>query len=80
MEYFRESSYCIGVSQKLCLSAKTSGTELLMQNAGKKGAEAKGLDWMDDAGRTATDLEVAPCEAHVSFAQVLAPSALSDSC
>ena len=80
MEPIRESSYCIGVSQKLCLSVRTNGAEPLMQNAEQKGAEAKGLDLMDDARRTATGLQVAQREAHVSLAQALAPSALPDSC
>jgi len=51
-----------------------------MQNAEKKGAEAKGLDWMDDARKTATGLEVAQRKAHVSLGQALAPFALPDSC
>jgi hypothetical protein len=80
MEDFRESSYCIGVSQKLCLSARTNGAEPLMQNAENKGAEAKGLDWMDDARRTPTPVHVAQSETHASLTQAMAPSALSDSC
>ena len=51
-----------------------------MQNAEKKGAEAKGLDWMDDARRTPTPVQVAQSETHVSLTQAMAPSALPDSC
>ena len=80
MEHFRDSSYCIGVSQKLCLSVRTNGVEPLMPSAENKGAEAKGLDWMDDLRRTPTPVQVAQSEAHASLAQAMAPSAPPTSC
>ena len=80
MEPIRESSYCIGVQQKLWLFFKTNGLERFAQNAGVKEAVAKGTDLMDDARRTATGLQVAQREAHVSLAQALVTPAPPDSC